>query len=277
MSQLELPVADPRQTFLAARHVVRAYIENDFWGMINWGPPGSGKTRYLIKLLATVHGVWETAQDANGNKVTVVYEEGMNWDAWKEWMAHTPEEFITMIKHAHDKGRQQIIGSLDDAGIAAANYSWQEELGRAINQYANVQRRDFASLVFTTPDPTWLLGHVRGMPGGHTARINKWSGNKYQRTIRYARVYEGWKSPDMKKSGVTYQFDDFFKIRMPERVEAEFEPVNRRYAELAIQEVEKAYYKLMEKGKDKEANRLREKMADKAGIKFVADGEKPAA
>lgn len=267
-------IADPMSVFLTARHIVTAYMTNDFFGLVTYGPPGNGKTRHTIKLLAQVYGDWEKARDKNGNRITIVTADGMNWDAWKIWMKHTPEDFIGMVEYAHNKGRQQIMGCLDDAGIAAANYSWQEELGKAINTYANVQRRDFACLDFTTPDPRWLLGHLRNMPGGHTARVNKYSSNPSQRDIRYARVYQGWMSPDLKKTGVTALWDDWFRVRLPKRVEQEFEPINRKYAELAIEKVKEAYYRMKEKGQTKKAERFKEELRAKQGVKIEVDEAK---
>lgn len=276
MSQVQLLEADPHSVFPTVRAIVRAYLDNDFFGLITYGAPGSGKTRHNIKLLAQAYGVWEDARDKNGNKISIVRPEGMNWDAWKEWMKHTPEDFIGMIEYAHNKGRQQILGTLDDAGIAAANYSWQQELGRAINTYANVQRRDFACLDFTTPDPRWLLGHIRNMPGGHTAKVIRTTGNKYQRHLRRATIYRGWMAPDLKKSGVKGLWIDKFSIHLPQRVEEEFEPVNRKYAELAIEEVKKAYLKMKEKGKEKRAKQFRDEMEIKSGIKINTDEDKTA-
>ena len=273
MSQTELSVADPMAVFLTARHIVSNYIDNDFFGLITYGPPGNGKTRHTIILLAQVYGEWEDARDKNGNKISMVFEDGMNWDAWKEWMKHSLEDFLGMIDHAHNKGRQVLMGALDDAGIAASNLRWQEQMGKALSDYANVQRRDFACLDFTTPSPLWLLGHVRNMPGGHTARVNKTTGNKYQRHRRYARIYEGWMSPDFKKSGVRALWDDWFSTKIPERVEREFEPVNRHYAEVAIQTARELYYKMKGKGQDKKAEEYRRELAEKAGIKIKTDEE----
>lgn len=268
-------LGDPRLVFGATRKIVSAYLENDFWGAITYGGPGSGKTRLKIKQLAQIYGEWSDGRDKNGNRFSYVPLDQMNWRAWKDWMRHTIEDFLEMIDHAHNKGRQQMYGVLDDAGIAAANYKWQQHLGQALNDYANVQRRDFACLDFTTPDPRWLLGHVRNMPGGHSIKVVRTTGNPYQRHIRCANVYEGWMSPDFKKSGVSLLWHDWFDTRLPQFVEEEFDPINRKYAELAIERIREAYYEMKGKAKnprqEKKAEMWLEEQEKKTGFEIPTD------
>lgn len=269
----ELPAVDPMSIPFTARHIVKAYDENDYFGGIIHGPPRSGKSGYVIRIEAIVYGQWEKARAPNGDKITMVFEDGMKWDAWKVWMRFTPPQLIDMIEYAQRKGRQQILGALDDAGVSAANYSWQEDFGKAINTYANVQASDFASLLYTTPDPRWLLTHIKNMPGGHTGRINKYTGDPYAGHIRYCRMYVGWISPDFKKSGVKPLYNDWFSKYLPDRVYQEYNPVRRTYANLAKDQVKRSYYRMLEKGQAERAERFRSTMEKKVGIRIVTDEE----
>lgn len=251
-------------------------MDGDFWGLITWGPPGSGKSRKEIKDLAQAYGEWDKVRDPEtGAYVSYVPLDGMNWDAWKEWMKHDLGDFLSMIQRVQDKGRQVVMGVLDDAGRVASNQKWQSEFGKAINDYANVQRRDFASLHFTTPNPQWILGHIRGMPGGHTARVVKLSGNKYQRHMRCAKVYEGWMSPDFRKSGVSLLWEDYFDVWLPPRVEKEWEEVNRTYSKLALEEAKKVYAAMREKGQDKKAEQFKAEQEAAMGMKIDPDDYAP--
>ena len=269
--QEELPEADPLSVFGSTRAVIQAYVENDMWAEVVWGGSGCGKTRYVIKKLAQVWGEWTDGRDKNGEKITYVPLDGMNWDAWKTWMKHDLGDFIGMIDFVQNKGRQVLMGCLDDAGRVASNQKWQTKFGQTVNDYANVQRRDFACLNVTTPHPGWVLGHIRNMPGGHTVKVNRASGNKYQRQLRYASVYEGWLSPDLKRSGVKLLWRDWFDVWLPPKVEAEWEPVNQQYSRLALEETKKTYYDMMERGNKREAKRLKEEGEKQWGKDFGLD------
>lgn len=272
--RLDNEVVDPKRTLLSSRLVIEAGNSNDFYGMITEGPPGSGKTRLLMKKLATVYGEWQTGRDKDDDKITYMPLECMDWDAWKTWMPHDLGEFLAMVRHVQNKGRQALMGGLDDAGRVASNQKWQTDFGRNINEYANVQRRDFGGLDFTTYSRAWLLGHIRNMPGGHYARVARISGNKSQRQLRRARVYEGWESPDLKKRGVKLQYEEHFDIWLPPRVEREWEPVNRKYAQLAIEDAEATYHRMMEKGRDKKAEGFRREFEEKTGKSLETDDPK---
>lgn len=217
--------------FRTALKILEAWQNYEYFGLIVYGPLRCGKSVFSIKLLAQVYGETRVTNDENGNLVLEVLKP--NWEAWKEWMVFFPEEFFEKVDQVQKTGRQQKMIVWDDAGLWASQYRWSEEFAKRLSEYFNVAASDFASIVFTTPDPRWLLKYIRDLPGGHTGRPIKVTGNPRQRDLRLIRIYEGWIAPDLKKSGVNPIVEDQFSVRLPDDVFREYDAVRRSYARVA--------------------------------------------
>lgn len=253
------------------RAIKNAFDEGEFWGNTVYGPLGSGKSRYTIRVLGELRGETEVFT-VDGEKVELV--TAIDWNAWRDWMVFMPEAFLAKLDYAEQKGRQLPCLVWDDAGVWASNQRWAEEFSKQITQYVNVMRSDFANITLTTPNPLWLLKGFRTLPGGHTTRVNRKTGNQYQKHLRYARCYEGWMSPDFKKTGVKPIFDDEFSTIMPQRTSEEYGNTRRKYATEMKNRLQQTYYELKEEGKEKEAKRMKRDLKDVAGVALEDDDDK---
>lgn len=215
--------------FFTAMKILEAHQNYEYFGLVVYGPLRCGKSVFCIKLLAQVYGETRINYDTDPPTLEVVKP---NWDAWKEWMVFFPEEFFEKVEKVQDTGKQAKLIVWDDAGLWASQYRWSEEFAKRLSEYFNVVATDFASVVFTTPDPRWLLKYIRDLPGGHTGRPIKITGDPRTYT-RLIRIYEGWVAPDLKKSGVNPIIEDKFSIRLPDNVFKEYDAVRRSYAKVA--------------------------------------------
>ena len=224
--------------------VLDAWRNYDYFGLIIHGPLRCGKSSLAIQIVAEVCGIiqnpdWKKMMNVDLETWSkwVREETKPDWNAWKSWMKFLPEDFFGLVDIAQKEQRQLPCAVWDDAGMWASQYRWAEEFAKRISDYINAAATDFASIIFTTPDPRWLLKHIRDLPGGHSARVCKTTGNQYQSTLRYVRVYEGWLAPDMKKSGVKPIYEERFDILLPADTFLEYDKVRRSYAALAKQRI----------------------------------------
>jgi hypothetical protein len=176
-------------------------------------------------------------------------------------MVFKPREYVMKVRETSRVQRLLLVW--DDAGFWLSHYDYHNPFLKAVSEYLNVSASDWASIIYTTPNPKWVLTHVRNLPGGHTGRVTKVTGNPYQRTLRYIKVYKGWVAPDLKKSGVNLVFQDHFDVRLPDDVFKEYDEVRRSYADEAKQRmwetlsyIEKAYGAEAAERKREEINRL---------------------
>ena len=215
----------------------RGEITN-FFGLIVYGPLRQGKSSYAIQLLAETYGIlknpeWKKALNLElGDWAKWVQSETRpDWGAWKEHMVFPPQDFVRKTLESNEKQRCLLVW--DDAGFWLSHYTYKNPFIASVSEYMNVIASDWASVIFTAPNPKWLITHVRGLPGGHTGRVSKMSGDRYHRHERYVTVYEGWMSPDMKSGGVSTRLRDEFNVFLPNDVFAEYDQYRRAFALVA--------------------------------------------
>ena len=224
--------------FIATRYILSAWLSYEYFGLVVYGPLRSGKSSYSIQLLAECYGTiktpdWKKALTLDYEEWAEWFQENVepDWDAWKKYMVFKPREFVQKVKETSKKQRLLLVW--DDAGFWLSHYDYHNPFLKAVSEYMNVLASDWAGVVFTTPNPKWLLTHVRNLPGGHTGRVIKLTGNPYAWHLRKIRVYEGWMAPDFKRSGVRPIFEENFSVRLPTDVFLEYDDVRRSYAEEA--------------------------------------------
>ncbi len=224
--------------FITTNKVMQAYNEDDFLGIIIYGPPRCGKSSFSIQTLAEVYGKkhWDKELIVDygygPTKGGWVIDE-YNWNAWKEYLTFLPEEFfgfVDKLQRAEKKAKMLIW---DDAALWASEYRWNEEFAKRLGEYLNVVGTDLACLMMTAPNPKWLLTHFRELPDMHLGRVCKISANPYQRSLRYVKIYKGWMAPDLKKTGVKPEYLDYYDSHLPDWVFKEYNEKRRGYAKLA--------------------------------------------
>lgn len=207
--------------FEISRKICEAYWRDEFQSVIVYGPFGIGKSVYSIKVLAEV---------LNDLKSPVPY----NIDELKKYLFFHPQDFV--VKLMKTKERLKMI-IWDDAGYWLSAYDWNEPFVRAVQKYFNVVRTHFGGIIFTTPLPTWITKKLRGLPQSLNVKIVRAmssEGPPSQRNARMAKVYRGWLSPDMKKSGVRLIAQDTFNVMLPKHIYEWYKPIRDKYANEAI-------------------------------------------
>jgi len=224
--------------FFLAKQILTAYLEYDYFGLVTYGPLRCGKSSHAIQVLAETYGILENPEwkkmifkPWNVWAEWVYNKTVPEWNAWKEWLVFKPREYVTLIRKQNNI--QRCLCVWDDAAFWLSHYGYKNPFLKAVGEYLNVAASDWACILFTAPNPKWLLTHVRGLPGGHTGRVNRQTGAPGAEKNRYMKVYEGWTSPDFKKYGVQAIFMDQFKVTLPNKVFYEYDSVRRSYAQIA--------------------------------------------
>lgn len=259
---------------LSTRVILIKWVDNDYFGNIVYGPLRSGKSSLSIQLLAEVYGTLKTPNwkqalfklDWEEWKIwfQTYVQPRLEWDAWKTHMVFKPREFLEKVREPSKQ--QRVLLVWDDAGFWLSHYDYHNPFLKAVSEYMNVLATDWASVVFTTPNPRWLLTHVRNLPGGHTGRIAKTSGSPRSRHLRRMRVYEGWIAPDMKKTGVTAVLEEHFGVILPNDVYKEYNTVRRGYADEAKERMEETLQFIEKKYGDETAEKKREEFQKLTGL-----------
>lgn len=241
--------------FILVRQVLESYLKYEYFGLVTYGPLRCGKSSHAIQVLAEIYGI--LANSEWKKSLSLSWEEWVHWvtdhttpqwDAWKEWMVFKPRDYVLKVREENKV--QRCILVWDDAAFWLSHYGYKNPFLKTVGEYLNVSASDWACLLFTAPNPKWLLTHVRGLPGGHTGRISKFTAAPRAEHLRYMKVYAGWTSPDFKKSGVKPIFMDHFSVRLPNKVFYEYDKVRRSYAQVAkermwqtLEYIEKAWGK----------------------------------
>jgi len=201
----------------------RAYKKGECRVFIVYGPLGIGKSTYACKVLAELYG-------EKGEK---------NWDAVKERIVFTPRQFVEKCEYMLANTIRDKSLIWDDAGLALLALEFQNPWIRAVIKYLNVMRTNLASLILTTPLPTWIIKKIRGFPQCVTIKIIRERNDEIRPARhRLAKAYRFWISPDMKKSGVTGIYEDHFTALMPNDFFYNFyKPLRESYARNAIQDM----------------------------------------
>jgi hypothetical protein len=212
------------ETFGTTLKILEAYANYEFFSLVVYAPKGWGKSSFAIQLLSEVYGEQKISPFG-----PVIIRR--NWNAWKDYMIFTPEQYEDKIDYALRKNMRYKCLVWDDAGAWASKHRWQEEWAKRFAEEYDTLRTVTSGLVLTTVNPRNLLTTVRNYDTW-TGRIVKITGNPKASHLRRVRVYSGWVSPDLVKQGRRVEYDDFFSVRLPDRVFREYDPVRRHYVRI---------------------------------------------
>ena len=209
--------------FVTSDLIRKAYKKNECRVFLIYGPLGIGKSTFASKVLAELYAV----------------KGAPNWEAVKTRIVFTPKQFVEKCEYMIENDIRDLSLIWDDAGLALLALEFQNPWIRAVIKYLNVMRTNLASLILTTPLPTWIIKKIRGFPQCVTVKIIRArSDEAHPKRYRIAKAYRFWISPDMKKSGVTRIYEDFFTALMPNKFYYEFyKPLRESYAKKAVRDM----------------------------------------
>jgi len=241
-------------TFITTDEINRMYEEDEFIPYIIFGGLGYGKSSYAIQCVATAYGT----------------PEEPNWKEALKRIIFTPEEFVELMRKKRNKRDKVIIW--DDAGVWLYSLDYYTPLIKAITKYLSVARTDFATILFTTPDPDWIVKKGRTMTNTRLVRIVKHAtvehttknGEKMFYRYRTAIVYQTWRSPDGKKYGAKRIYTDDFNANLPDEFFKQYRPIRDKYAKIVKDMITDELFKERYKEKlSKVIGKAEEKIEDK--------------
>jgi len=164
-----------------------------------------GKSTLACKILAEVYGT----KGKNG-KIK------KNWEAVKSRIVFTPKEFVEKVEYLVTNDLREKCLIWDDAGLALLSLDFNNPWVKDVTRFFNVMRTCLSCLILTTPLPTWIVKKIRGFPQCITIKVIRAKSDKtHPKRYRIGRAYRFWISPDMKKTGVTTIYEDYFTAIMP--------------------------------------------------------------
>jgi len=204
-----------------ARDIERALIFDESIFFIVYGGLRLGKTSYTMKSLAYLLQTWD-------------------WEVIKEFTVFTPEEFKDKARRPLKEDFKYPMLVVEDAGIMLHNLDFNDPILKDFQKYLNVAGTNYASIVFTTPLPTYLIKKVRDLPKCTSIRIDKINNNPSK--PRHAVGYDQWMLPDMKKTRVNPSIDDTFHAIMPTPFFEKYQAYRKNYTTQAFEQLEKDLY-----------------------------------
>jgi hypothetical protein len=214
----------PRPTLALARIIVRSYLNDDFHPIIVYGDLRIGKSSYALKAL----------EQALSYLAMLGRKDKLTEDIVRRFMGWNPEENVDIWL---DETERQPCFIWDDAGFWLHSLNWTDPVLISIMQYMNVVGTDYNCMIFTTPDPTWILSKIANMSGMIRVKIIKRDGTSalgdeqnYRKFARKGIGYKPWKSPDLKRGGVNKILEDKFSCKIDDELYAWYKPIRDRYA-----------------------------------------------
>lgn len=215
--------------FLMNRYIDDAYYPpTEFLLFILYAGLGKGKSAYAIK---------------NGVEILMnIYrlKEAEAWERIKEFICFHPQQFFDKLDQIRDAGlyRSPFI-IWDDAGLWLYALDWSDPFVKALGKYMNVARTRLASLILTTPTPTWIIKKLRGFPDAMNVKITKPDSSEWRRR---ARAYQQNMLPDMTKYRVRVVFDDYFSCKMPDDFYWKwYQPLRSEYENMALNLIKQSW------------------------------------
>lgn len=248
----------PLPTLALARRICSAFLKDDFMLVIIYGELRMGKSAYALKVLGQVYDYLK--------------DTPLSVDLVDRYLGWHPTE---VIDDWFDIEKRIPMYIWDDAGYWLFSLKWHDRLMVAIQQYMNVIGTDMNCLVLTTPDPTWILGKIVGMPGTIRVKVYKRMGGisdaPSKLYARHARGYKPYRSPDLKKTGVNRILDDDFSCYIPDDVYSFYFPKREKYTRMAKLEIRRVLRDQM--SKDKAPKKVDDRIGDAIAMMEKQDAE----
>ena len=220
-----------------SKMIISAYYNDELIIVVVHGKQGYGKSTYASIIIAQVCGYIKGKQK---NPDATVFE--YDWQAAKQYFAFQPRDFLTLSRRQNNKSP---VCCVDDAGLWLNSMDYHNPLVKATGKFLEVARTKWACIMFTCSDLKQIFTKIRNMPHVYTVRITKQgAGRNQQRDRRFATIYEGWVSEDMKKSGRKTKYLDVYYAEMPPVFYNWYQPERNKLADSGLDELELELNKL---------------------------------
>lgn len=226
-----------------AQKINALYYDDEFQPIIVYGGAnGIGKSSYSIQGL-TEALYW------NINHDELTEKDYKSWEKVKEFIVFKPVDFIKKCYQLANEEKREKAIIWDDAGFWLNSLEWSDPFLIAVGKYLNVARTNWGSIIFTTPNPLYIIKKIRSMPDRITVKIEK-EGSNYKNPSkpRIALAYLGWLAADLKKTGVNSYWKDDFSAIMPNDFFRWYKPLRDKYARMGIKLMIAHLNSLLEKG-----------------------------
>ena len=210
--------------FITVDLIKRAYRNNECNSVIVYGGRGKGKTSFGIQALMEL----ENTDDI---------------DILKKYIFFDPAEFLIKIKQLKHRARAIMW---DDAGVWLYYMDFQSGLLKSVSKLMQLIRTRTASVIYTTPTPTLILGKLRNFPETKTLRVSKIGGQKessfpdhpYKNNMRRVTAYQSYMLPDLHKQRVRKLYVDDFNCILPNHIFKWYTNERKGYIEQLEEQVE---------------------------------------
>ncbi len=182
--------------FVTSSMIREALYNNECQNWIVYGPLGYGKTSYALQVLMEVYKTEDP-------------------DILKKYFFFDPAEFLRKVT----KFEKQVPAvAWDDAGVWLYYMDFQSGLLKSVAKMMQLIRTRTASVIYTTPSPTLIVGKLRNFPQTITLKVSKTSGDRYGRRLRRVTAYRSWMMPDLHKMRVKKLYIDDYNCMLPQKV-----------------------------------------------------------
>lgn len=193
--------------FITTELINQAHYSNECRNFIVYGPLGYGKTSFTLQVLMELYNT----QDP---------------DELSKYFFFDPKEFLSKVTKF--KKQEKSVG-WDDAGAWLYYMDFQSNLLKSVSKLMQLIRTRTASVIFTTPTPTLILGKLRNFPQTITLKVRKVGGRNPN--VRRVTAYQSWMMPDLSKLRVKKLYVDDFNKMLPHDVYKWYSNERRGYIE----------------------------------------------
>jgi hypothetical protein len=237
--------------------IIMSYLNDELILVVVHGKQGYGKSTYGSIVLAQVYGVinklekyidehpelieGKTLSEIKQTKIKVYNsflrdneEFAYKWTDTKNYFVFTPRQFLILSRKQTKKAPGCCI---DDAGLWLNAMDYHNPLVKAVGKFMEVGRTKWGVIMFTCSDLQQIFSKIRNMPHVYTVRIVKSEHERNQKR-RYARIYKGWVSEDLKKTGRKNKSIDIYYAHMPNTFYDWYQPERAKLADTGLTEIE---------------------------------------
>lgn len=211
--------------------IISAFYNDELVLIVIHGKQGFGKSTYASIIIAQVYS-YIKGKEKNPDATVFEYD----WKTARKYFVFKPRDFLTLSRKQNKKAPCSCV---DDAGLWLNALDFNNPLVRATGKFLEVARTKWGAIMFTCSDLKQIFTKIRNMPHVYTIRITKYgTGEVNQKDRRMAKIFSGWVSEDLKKSGRKTKYIDIFYAEMPNIFYEWYKPERDKLSDQGLDELE---------------------------------------